>query len=657
MPRLRLVLAVLLAVGARGTGLAAAETLPPWAAEAAAFAAPPDLGDAKALILLNETLVEFAPDGRRTTRTRVALRILTREGRAEARAAAAYLHPADKLRQLSAWLRAPDGTVRHFGRKDIVDVALDPEMLYSEARTAVIDASAEAAEGALFAWEAITEEPPAHAQGVCVLQHRLPVTVARCQLRLPQGWHATGDMLDHAPLAPVATADGLRWEVHNLPALKVEPLAPPPDQQAARVHFDLQPPPPARGRPPLLRSFASWADLTQFARARFAPASNTAPALHAKVQSLCAGKTTTWEKTCAIAEFVQSLRYVAIAANLRRDGGFTPRPAPTVLATGYGDCKDKTSLLCALLADAGITAYPVLCFSGDRDAVHPEWPSPSQFNHMVAAIRVEEAPDSPHCVDDPQAGRLLLFDPTDQFTRIGEFPLSNQGSLALICTPTAERLTRVPFAPPAKNHTTSSLKASLAPDGTLAIDLVETDRGAAAAAERHQRNERAKKRQAIADSLKQSIPGAIHLQAETRDLPGTDACELTARFSIAKYAQPVGKDLFALRPVLVGALPFPALNEKERTRPLRLHAMEREYVAIFTLPEGYQAVETGPDLRLDRSFGTYEASTAVEGSTIVFRQTLVLQPTDIPPSSYEELRTFLDAAHKRERTPILLERR
>ena len=49
-------------------------------------------------------------------------------------------------------------------------------------------------------------------------------------------------------------------------------------------------------------------------------------------------------------------------------------------------------------------------------------------------------------------------------------------------------------------------------------------------------------------------------------------------------------------------------------------------------------------------------STAIEGSTVVFRRTLVLQPTDIPPSGYEELRSFVDAARRREKTPILLER-
>ena len=89
---------------------------------------------------------------------------------------------------------------------------------------------------------------------------------------------------------------------------------------------------------------------------------------------------------------------------------------------------------------------------------------------------------------------------------------------------------------------------------------------------------------------------------------------------------------------------------------MRLHAMVRVFVAKFSIPDGYRAVETGPDLRLDVPFGSYAASTAIEGSTVVFRRTLVLQPTDIPSSGYEELRTFLDAARRREKTPILLER-
>lgn len=661
MTSARIVGAVLLAL--LGLGIATpinaanAMALPPWAAEADAIPTPENVGDADAVVLLDETVVEFAPDGQRTSRTRCALRILKREGCTEARASVGYVHPADKIRRLSAWLQPLGGAVRQFGRKDIVDLALDPESLYSECRTAMIDASAEAAAGAFFAWESVSEESPSLAQGIWQLQARLPVVVARCQLRLPKGWSATGTVLNHPPLSPATTPDGLLWEVRNLPALKAEPLAPPIERQGALLCVDLRPPPPANGRPPLLRTFASWADLAQFARARFAPSSSPTPAIRAKVQELCAGKTTPWEKTGAIAGFVQHLRYVSISANLRRNGGFIPRPAQAVISSGYGDCKDKASLLCAMLAEAGIPAYPVLCYSGDRTAVQPGWPSPSQFNHMIAAIGIDGTVTSPHIVDDPQAGRLLLFDPTAEFTPIGSFPISNQGSLVLICTPSATQLTRTPSAPASANRITFATEALLATDGSVVVNYVETDRGADADSERYLRNERAKARKPLADALNESIPGGAELRAETRDLPEADACEITAQFRIPKYAHAIRKDLLAVRPVILGCVVFPPLNEKDRTRPLRLDALEREIVAEFTPPDGYRMVDAAPSTRFECPFGFYEASTVCEGSKVIFRRKLVVHAIDLPASSYQELRTFLDAARKCDKTPVLLERR
>ncbi len=641
--------------GAGPSALGAPEELPPWAAEPAARPLPANLGKADAVLLFTETLVEFAPTGRRTERVRSVLRLITTEGRAEAVAAVAYQHPADKVRQLSAWLRDATGSVRVFGRKDVVDVAADREALYDEGRVAQIDASAEAAAGAIFAWESLVELPPDLPQDVWLFQTQLPVVDARYQLRLPKGWSASAVTFNHEPLQATPTADGLSWSISDVPALKAEPLGPPPARLWGRVCLDIQPAPAAPDRPPVLRTFAGWPDVAQHALARFSPSSVSSPALRAKVATLCAGKTTAWEKIRALAAFVQNTRYIAIAANLRRDGGITPRPAETVLGSGYGDCKDKASLLCAMLAEAGVPAYPVLVFSGDRGAVRAEWPSTMQFNHMIAAIRVDESVVSPMIVDTP-AGRLLLFDPTDQFTRIGGFPVYNQGGLVLVCTPGAKELTRVPFAPPEENSITFATTAVLTPDGSLSVDYHETDRGAAAGAERDARLERAKVRKTVGDELKEFIPGAATIQAETKDVPGSDSCELTAKFALPRYAHAIRKNLLALRPVIIGRLPFPPLNEKERNLPLRLSPLEREVVAEFTIPADYHVVEPGPATHLETPFGTYDAAVVSDGSKIIFRRKLVVRPGDFPAADYEKLRAFLDAARKRDKTPILIER-
>lgn len=75
-----------------------------------------------------------------------------------------------------------------------------------------------------------------------------------------------------------------------------------------------------------------------------------------------------------------------------------PRSVTEILASGYGDCKDKSHLLAALLRDADIRADIVLVNVGSGRDVDPRLPSANQFNHVIARARV--------------AGEWIYVDPT-----------------------------------------------------------------------------------------------------------------------------------------------------------------------------------------------------------------------------------------------------
>ena len=61
-----------------------------------------------------------------------------------------------------------------------------------------------------------------------------------------------------------------------------------------------------------------------------------------------------------------------------------------MLANRYGDCKDKHTLLAALLQAIGVEAWPVLANAGRR--VDPKVPSPAEFNHLITVIRRGSSP-------------------------------------------------------------------------------------------------------------------------------------------------------------------------------------------------------------------------------------------------------------------------
>lgn len=68
-------------------------------------------------------------------------------------------------------------------------------------------------------------------------------------------------------------------------------------------------------------------------------------------------------------------------------GRYQPHAAAEVLANRCGDCKDKTTLLEAMLEAEGLHAYPVLVNAMAK--IYPDVPNPLQFDHAIALVRIE----------------------------------------------------------------------------------------------------------------------------------------------------------------------------------------------------------------------------------------------------------------------------
>ena len=86
----------------------------------------------------------------------------------------------------------------------------------------------------------------------------------------------------------------------------------------------------------------------------------------------------------------RNIRYAAIEIGI---GGFQPHPAADVFAHQYGDCKDKATLLSAMLKQVGIDSYYVPIYT-ERGIVNPKFPS-INFNHVILAIKLPDSiPDN-----------------------------------------------------------------------------------------------------------------------------------------------------------------------------------------------------------------------------------------------------------------------
>lgn len=85
------------------------------------------------------------------------------------------------------------------------------------------------------------------------------------------------------------------------------------------------------------------------------------------------------EKIQRLYSFLQNhTRYVAIELGL---SNWQPQSAQSVFDNHYGDCKDLTTLMVAMLREVGVKAYPASILTRDHGLLIKEFPA-NQFNHF-----------------------------------------------------------------------------------------------------------------------------------------------------------------------------------------------------------------------------------------------------------------------------------
>jgi hypothetical protein len=136
--------------------------------------------------------------------------------------------------------------------------------------------------------------------------------------------------------------------------------------------------------------FADWAALSR----HFAPLYSKAATLSAdsmvrrEASLIAAAHKSPLERASSALNLVQqNVRYIYVGLN---GGNLIPATAEETWQRRYGDCKGKTALLLALLAQLGIDAEPVLVnSSGADDGLDQRLPIPQLFDHVLVRAHID----------------------------------------------------------------------------------------------------------------------------------------------------------------------------------------------------------------------------------------------------------------------------
>jgi tetratricopeptide (TPR) repeat protein/transglutaminase-like putative cysteine protease len=152
------------------------------------------------------------------------------------------------------------------------------------------------------------------------------------------------------------------------------------------------------------------------------------------VRQLMKSAHTRQERADAIISYVnKQVRYTGIEFG---SAAVIPHTPAETLARRYGDCKDKSALVVSMLRAAGIPAYMALLRVGGRMDVQEDLPGFGLFDHAI--VYAPGAPD-------------YWIDATDDYARLGELPIGDQGRRVLVIRPETMTLISTPEATSSEN--------------------------------------------------------------------------------------------------------------------------------------------------------------------------------------------------------------
>lgn len=655
--------AVCLALAATAAGLifgissAKADKAPDWLRSAAQEKLPeyPKQDEAEAIVLLDEQQTIVKDKGDVEIHIHRAYKILRPEARNSRYAyAEADLSNNKKLTFFKAWTILPNGHEIEVSDKEAEERSVTSFEAFSDIRVKRIKFS-ELNPGSIVGYESVQIEQPYVFDDGWYFQETVPVHRSRLVVQLPAGWEFKTFWSNHDEQKPeILGSNQYAWEIDDSPGIELEPHMPARNAIAVHLGIKYYPSNPALR----MKSTGSWKEIGLWYSDLTASSRTVSPALQQKVAELTSGITDPIHKMKALASFAQwQIRYAAIEIGI---GGYQPHSAPDIFAHKYGDCKDKVTLLSAMLKEIGIESYYVL-INDVRRMIDPNFPT-TEFDHAILAIRLPDSiPDATlfAVVKDPQLGRLLFFDPTNEYVPLGYLPYYLQDNYGLVAGPDGGELVHLPLLPPTTNRLIRTAKITLTESGNLDGAFQEVRWGAPAQDERIRLLQAppSNRTKLFEEYVGTSLSNFTLTKAAIGNLDQYDQ-NLTLDYHVVVdgYAKAAG-NLLIVRPRVIGVKGWSILSGKPRKYPIEFQdATRQDDVFDITLPAGYVVDELPKPVNAECAYGMYKSKVEVEGNTLHYTRTYEIKDVYVPTQKLDEVKGFLNQIAADERSSAVLRR-
>jgi Flp pilus assembly protein TadD/transglutaminase-like putative cysteine protease len=430
------------------------------------------------------------------------------------------------------------------------------------------------------------------------------------------------DVIDHAGDREVH-----HWQHANLARPSASEQAKKKSQPPAEVRPDVQ-----------FTTFTAWTQVATWYANLEKGRSDPTPEIRAKTRELIQGRATELDEIAALYDYVaKNIRYVSLSFGL---GRYQPHSAADVFKNQYGDCKDKHTLLAAMLQAADIPSDAVLIpFARKLDLAVA---SPSQFDHLITAV--------------PLGDQLVWMDSTAEVApfRLLSPPLRNKSAL-LVAPDGAGKIVQTPMDPPFLSTQRVEIEARVSDLGKLTATLRYFLRGdneyALRVAFRRTPETQWKE-------LGQTIAALDGIKGEIANVKPSDPSdtekpfELDLDFAQANYLDWSSKKSKVGVPLL--AIGLPGASE-DSTDPVHLGSpLDVTMDLKMTLPSNFSA-RAPVAVSVDRDYAEFKSSYHFENHVLTAQRSLNFKMRELPAARISDYLAFTRAVESDETQLLVVE--
>ena len=400
------------------------------------------------------------------------------------------------------------------------------------------------------------------------------------------------------------------FKAENVAPLEPEPAMPPLAESLGHVHVS---------------TYKSWDDMGRWYWGLVKDQFIADDEVRRRALEITKGLTDEKAKVRAIYNFVvQRTRYVALEFGIH---GFKPYRCSQIFARGFGDCKDKATLIVTMLKELGIPSTIVILRTGMKGDFETEPASLAPFDHAIAYV--------------PSLDWYL--DGTAEFTGSNELPSMDRGALAIQINEGKPKLVHLPEPKASESVASKRVEATVSPDGSAQIDWQVEVIGSSASSWRQRYHAKASQKQRVQEDLASELPGLEVQTVTAGDLDDIERkVEIHAKAKAPSFARKDGET----RTIPVGAKEHlvrtyaPLSNRRRDIRIFALSTQENE--TVVKLPQGAKILGAPHAAEGNSPYGFFKVETETNGTTVRVKTTVAITKSRIPASEYAAFRAFCE---------------